>query len=543
MFVSVPDGIREIAGTIRNRNHPSNEDQNPREPLRGAQQKNGDRNPHHGEKPRRNNHQPRHSVPKTRNPQDDIDERDEVVGTMGAEIVKLRKALKEKEVDRASVSRGRTNNHGSKSRRSLTPVHSGRTKRHRSLNTIERVIKEFIPARSIGDSSYPRTHRAVSSKRQKTHVSSTRKMPTPPRKAGGDLWSVITQKRIERNRAKSDMTGGNHALDRLVLSPFSPEIKSLDPPKGFSLPKFTSYDGKGDPYSHISHFRQMMTLYSRNAALMCKGKKEPLRDFAGQYFDTYNEIEGCNEELAVASFKLALPLGNRLRDSLTKRAATSIKELMDRVEKHARIEEDNNRTDVDMVESSPKDNGQKEFKKVRNGGAKYGGGASQNQRERSNPREAINTLFKEPIYKILPKIRDEPYFAWPPKMPGDPTKRNSKWRCSYHKDYGHMTANCRALKQHLEELVTTGHLRDFIDEGAPATVTQPEQRRRGTNAQDAPRGVIDMIHGIVDPSFENELRGQLQKARHMPEVLRVEPPFKKASMSSESWWTREALAK
>ncbi|KAH7834608.1 hypothetical protein Vadar_017870 [Vaccinium darrowii] len=461
------DGNQENA-----RNHPSNEDQNPREPLRGAQQKNGDRNPHHGEKPRRNNHQPRHSVPKTRNPQDDIDERDKVIGTMGAEIVKLRRALKEKEVDRASVSRGRTNDHGSKSRRSLTPVHSGRTKRHRSLNTIERVIKEFIPARSVGDSSYPRMHRVVSSKRQKTitHVSSTRKMPTPPRKAGGDLRSVITQKRIERNRAKSDMTGGNHALDRLVLSPFSPEIESLDPPKGFSLPKFTS-------------------------------------------------------------------------DSLTKRAATSIKELMDRVEKHARIEEDNNRIDVDMVESSPKDNGQKEFKKVRNGGAKYGGGASQNQRERSNPREAINTLFKEPIYKILPKIRDEPYFAWPPKMPGDPTKRNSKWRCSYHKDYGHMTANCRALKQHLEELVTAGHLRDFIDEGAPATVTQPEQRRRGTNAPDAPRGVIDMIHGIVDPSFENELRGQLQKARHMQEVLRVEPPLKKASMSSESWWTREALAK
>ncbi|KAH7846461.1 hypothetical protein Vadar_014260 [Vaccinium darrowii] len=49
-----------------------------------------------------------------------------------------------------------------------------------------------------------------------------------------------------------------------------------------------------------------------------KSKKEPLRDFAGRYFDTYNEIEGCNEELAVASFKLALPLGNRLRESLTK---------------------------------------------------------------------------------------------------------------------------------------------------------------------------------------------------------------------------------
>ncbi|KAH7848904.1 hypothetical protein Vadar_009911 [Vaccinium darrowii] len=87
-----------------------------------------------------------------------------------------------------------------------------------------------------------------------------------------------------------------------------------------------------------------------------KAKKEPLRDFVGQYFDTYNEIEGCNEELAFATFKLALPLGNRLRDSLTKRAATSIKELKDRVEKHARIEEDNNRIKGDREESVTRDN-------------------------------------------------------------------------------------------------------------------------------------------------------------------------------------------
>ncbi|KAH7853770.1 hypothetical protein Vadar_006367 [Vaccinium darrowii] len=106
-----------------------------------------------------------------------------------------------------------------------------------------------------------------------------------------------------------------------------------------------------------------------------KGKKEPLRDFAGRYFDTYNEIEGCNEELAVASFKIALPLGNCLKDSLTKQAATSIKELMDRVEKHARIEEDNDRPGGDMEEYSLKDNSQKEFQKGWNGGAKYDGGS------------------------------------------------------------------------------------------------------------------------------------------------------------------------
>ncbi|XP_028071286.1 uncharacterized protein LOC114273694 [Camellia sinensis] len=49
-------------------------------------------------------------------------------------------------------------------------------------------------------------------------------------------------------------------------------------------------------------------------------------------------------------------------------------------------------------------------------------------------------------------------------MLGDPARRNQKLRCTYHQDRGHMTQNCRALKQHLEDLVAAGHLRDYIDQ-------------------------------------------------------------------------------
>lgn len=40
--------------------------------------------------------------------------------------------------------------------------------------------------------------------------------------------------------------------------------------------------------------------------------------------------------------------------------------------------------------------------------------------------------------------------------------RNSKLKCSYHKDYGHRTGNCKTLKQFLEGLVTKGHLAEYI---------------------------------------------------------------------------------
>ncbi|KAH7833226.1 hypothetical protein Vadar_004212 [Vaccinium darrowii] len=82
---------------------------------------------------------------------------------------------------------------------------------------------------------------------------------------------------------------------------------------------------------------------------------------------------------------------------------------------------------------------------------------------RSNPNKAIITVFKEPIYKLLPQIQNEPYFSWPPKMTGDSNKRDSTLRCSYHRDHGHMTDSCKTFKQHLEDLVVAGHLKQFID--------------------------------------------------------------------------------
>ena len=38
--------------------------------------------------------------------------------------------------------------------------------------------------------------------------------------------------------------------------------------------------------------------------------------------------------------------------------------------------------------------------------------------------EAVNTIFKEPIYKMLEKIKDKAFFELPAPMRGDPLTRN-----------------------------------------------------------------------------------------------------------------------
>ena len=70
-------------------------------------------------------------------------------------------------------------------------------------------------------------------------------------------------------------------FSKLIFSPLENEsrrlrwdarekCKSTELPKGFVVPKFTMYDGMNDPFDHIMHFKQLMTLDIGNDTLMCK---------------------------------------------------------------------------------------------------------------------------------------------------------------------------------------------------------------------------------------------------------------------------------
>ena len=56
----------------------------------------------------------------------------------------------------------------------------------------------------------------------------------------------------------------------MLSTPFSSRIINYDPPRGFLLPKFSTYNGSSDPFDHIMHYRQLMTLDIGNDALLCK---------------------------------------------------------------------------------------------------------------------------------------------------------------------------------------------------------------------------------------------------------------------------------
>ena len=107
----------------------------------------------------------------------------------------------------------------------------------------------------------------------------------------------------------------------------------------------------------------------------------------------------------------------------------------------------------------------------------------------------VNVAFKEPMHKIVDQIKNESFFRWPNKMGGDPSRKNQNLYCTYHRDKGHTTEQCRVLKDHLGQLVKAGHLKEFMVESGNRG-PRLEAQQKG-NPHPPPLGVIEVIHVVL----------------------------------------------
>ena len=195
------------------------------------------------------------------------------------------------------------------------------------------------------------------------------------------------------------------ALHQISHSPFSKEIKRARLLGKFSPPNYMMYDSRADPVGHISHFRQSMALHLSNDALICrmflsslgpmslrwfnrlkhssihswdemaeafvsqfitnsrKSKEfdsflsmimkdsESLKSYSSRYWEVYNEMDGCMEEIAVKTFKLGLDPDFELRQNLTRRPAKNMRDLMSQIEQFVRVEDDRMKIGVVSVQN------------------------------------------------------------------------------------------------------------------------------------------------------------------------------------------------
>ena len=67
---------------------------------------------------------------------------------------------------------------------------------------------------------------------------------------------------------------------------------------------------------------------------------ETRKAYSGRYWEMYNEMDGNFDDVSINTFKSSLPTEHGLRKSLTGKSATSVRQLMDRIDKYKRVEED-----------------------------------------------------------------------------------------------------------------------------------------------------------------------------------------------------------
>ena len=56
----------------------------------------------------------------------------------------------------------------------------------------------------------------------------------------------------------------------MLSTPRGQHILDYDPPRRFSIPPFTMYDGSSNPYDHMLHYNQAMILNAGDDRLLCK---------------------------------------------------------------------------------------------------------------------------------------------------------------------------------------------------------------------------------------------------------------------------------
>ncbi|XP_030923425.1 uncharacterized protein LOC115950359 [Quercus lobata] len=200
-----------------------------------------------------------------------------------------------------------------------------------------------------------------------------------------------------------------------------------------------------------------------------------------------NEIDDDFNDVAISTFKLGLPSKHGLWNSLTGKPLTSIRQLMDRIDKYKRVEEDRQQ-DKGKGKVIPQE--RRDFRLDRYSNNKtrrdFAG-----QSEPAAP-QVVSTIFRESVHQILEKIKNEPYFRWSNKMGGDSLRRNRSLHCLYHQEWGHTIEDCRTLWNHLEQLVKEGRLQQFLYQPNG----QRDQSRTGARGNAPPRPTLGTINVI-----------------------------------------------
>ncbi|WKA08968.1 hypothetical protein VitviT2T_026648 [Vitis vinifera] len=366
-------------------------------------------------------------------------------------------------------------------------------------------------------------------------------------------------------------------LDDMLSTPFCSYIINYEPPRGFLVPKFSTYDGTNDPFDHIMHYRQLMTLDIGNDALLCKvfpaslqgqalswfhrlppnsvgnfrdlseafvgqylcfarhkqnistlqnikmQDNESLREFVKRFGQAVLQIEACSMDAVLQIFKRSICPGTPFFESLAKKPPTTMDDLFRRANKYSMLEDDVRAATQQVLVAGRPSRGNLERNTKPPDRAKQ---SDQRQEGPSRPEMPPLTPLSISYEKLLPMIQDLSDFKWPRPIGTDPSTRDRSKKCAFHKDHGHTTETCRSFQYLVERLIKAGHLKQYLRSGNGRRDTPQHHNPGNLRAPAAPKAVINYITGgPSDEEYDSRRKRQkLLRAASMRErIISIRP--------------------
>ena len=206
-----------------------------------------------------------------------------------------------------------------------------------------------------------------------------------------------------------------------------------------------------------------------------------------RYWEMFNKINGDFDDVAISTFKVSLSVEHGLRKSLTGKPVTSVHQLMDRIDKYKKVEED-------------QQHGKGKAKVIpqeRRGFKSDWYNNNRPQRDFAGQpgpanTQMVNAVFREPVHQVLETIKNRSFFKWLNKMAGNPMRRNQSLYFQYYQDQGHITQDCRNLWDHLDQLVREGKLKQLLHHSSGLQGQANSEPRRDASSR-PPLGMINDI--------------------------------------------------
>ncbi|KAF3598042.1 hypothetical protein DY000_02020700 [Brassica cretica] len=214
-------------------------------------------------------------------------------------------------------------------------------------------------------------------------------------------------------------------------------------------------------------------------------RAEPLRGYIARFNQENVAIPECSIPTTISAFKRGLLLDGDLYKELTKYQCKTMEDVLSRAWAQVKWEEDvasrvkaKQKQDSKTTRPDRTERDEKPSQRPARDSGNRNRGRYQNRPIEKAEGMAVSTwpdishlsVSRPELINVLRQMGQQ--VKWPQKMKAPDSFWNPGFWCDFHRDHGHKTEDCVALKIEVNELLRKGHLREFLSEKAKSHLSK-----------------------------------------------------------------------